>query len=448
MKTKLAALATAGLAVLASLSQASEINIATVDNQDMLRVKELSKYFLEQNPDVSINWTIHDETTLRIRLTRDSKRPKSEYDIYTLGYLQAFNWSKLGKLEPAPSSVVSTFAGQNFIDSVINGFQFDGSFYGMPFYGESSMTYYRKDRLIQYGLNISKEPTWSEIEQLLADLKLKSNGQYGNICLRGKAGWGENIALMTIIANSYGGRWYDEEWNTDVSSEAWHDALAQYLKLQKDFGLPTAWENGYNQNLAAFTSGDCDIWVDSTAAGSSVSAALNTNQVGFAYAPYETSKKGSSWLWSWGFAVSSTSLEKSAAWRFIQWATSEDYQNLVAEHYGISAVPPGTRTSLYSNADYQAYAPFAAITIESIEKSNMLDPTGVPSPYNGIQFVQTPEFEQSGQFFAKRLSEAVMMVKSGQDYDINSLQREVTEFADAAHRVATYMERHNLKKSD
>lgn len=314
--------------MLATATQASEINIATVNNQDMLRVQELSSYFLEQNPDVSINWTTLDESTLRIRLTRDSKRAKSEYDIYTLGYLQAFNWSKSGKLEPAPASIVNSFAGQHFIDSVINGFQFDGDFYGMPFYGESSITYYRKDRLMQYGLNISKEPTWSEVSQLLADLKLKSGGEYGNICLRGKAGWGENIALMTIIANGFGGRWYDEQWNTDVSSQAWHDALNQYLKLQRDFGLPTAWENGYNQNLTAFTEGNCDIWVDSTAAGSSVSAALNTNQVGFAYAPYETSKKGSSWLWSWGFAVSSSSLEKSAAWRFIQWATSEEYQNL------------------------------------------------------------------------------------------------------------------------
>jgi len=448
MKINLKALATAGIAILATLTSASEIHIATVDNSDMLRVKELSKYFLEKNPDVSINWTIHDESTLRIRLTRDNKRAQSEYDIYTLGYLQAFNWSKSGKLDPAPSSVVSTFASQNLIASIINGFQFGGNFYGLPFYGESSMTYYRKDRLLQYGLSISKEPTWSEIEQLLADLKLKSSGKFGNICLRGKAGWGENIALMTTIANSFGGRWYNEEWKTDVTSQAWHDAIDLYLQLQKDFGLPSAWENGFSQNLTAFTSGNCDIWVDSTAAGSTVAATLNTNQVGYSYAPYETSKKGSSWLWSWGFAVSSTSLEKTAAWRFIQWATSEEYQQLVAEHYGIGAVPPGTRTTLYNNPDYKAYAPFAAITIESIEKSDMLNPTSLPTPYNGIQFVQTPEFEQSGEFFAKRLSDAVKIVKSGQDFDISKLQKDVSEFADAAHRVATYMERNDLSTSD
>jgi len=31
----------------------------------------------------------------------------------------------------------------------------------------------------------------------------KSTGVYG-ICLRGKAGWGENMALLTAMSNSYG----------------------------------------------------------------------------------------------------------------------------------------------------------------------------------------------------------------------------------------------------
>jgi len=36
-------------------------------------------------------------------------------------------------------------------------------------------------------------------------------GVYG-ICLRGKAGWGENMAFLTAMANSYGARWFDEKW--------------------------------------------------------------------------------------------------------------------------------------------------------------------------------------------------------------------------------------------
>lgn len=431
----------ASLAALACAASANEIRIATVNNQDMLRVQELSRHFLADNPGTTIHWTVLDETTLRIRLNRDSKRAVSDYDIYTLGYLQAFNWSKSNRLDPAPDPIVRTLQSDNFIESITNGFRFDETFYGMPFYGESSITYYRKDRLAEYGLSLSSEPTWSEIDEALAELTRLSFGKYGHVCLRGKAGWGENVALMTTIANSFGGRWFNEEWQADVSSDAWFDAISHYLKLQKNYGLPEAWQNGYNQNLTAFTQGNCDIWVDSTAAGSSVSAALSEQQVGFAYAPYQHSKQGSSWLWSWGFGVSSTSPAKADAWRFIQWATSEQYQRLVEQEYGIGAVPPGTRESLYGNPSYQSWAPYAGVTIQSIEKSDMQNPSTLPTPYQGIQFVQTPEFEQTGQFLAKRLSEAVKVMANGQEYDVRRLQREVTDFANAAHRVATYMDR-------
>ncbi len=37
----------------------------------------------------------------------------------------------------------------------------------------------------------------------------KDAEQYG-VCLRGKAGWGENMAFLTAMSNSFGARWFDE----------------------------------------------------------------------------------------------------------------------------------------------------------------------------------------------------------------------------------------------
>jgi hypothetical protein len=60
-----------------------------------------------------------------------------------------------------------------------------------------------------------------------------------------------------------------------------------------------------------------------------------------------------------------------AAKTFIDWATNKDYLALVASKEGWANVPPGTRTSLYDNPEYQK-VPFAKMTLDSI---NSADPT-------------------------------------------------------------------------
>ena len=41
------------------------------------------------------------------------------------------------------------------------------------------------------------------------------------ICLRGKPGWGENMAYVSTLVNTYGGRWFDTDWNTTIVHARW-----------------------------------------------------------------------------------------------------------------------------------------------------------------------------------------------------------------------------------
>ena len=56
----------------------------------------------------------------------------------------------------------------------------------------------------------------------------KAAGVYG-ICLRGKPGWGENMAFLTAIANSFGARWFDEKWQPQFNTPEWKKTL-DYLR--------------------------------------------------------------------------------------------------------------------------------------------------------------------------------------------------------------------------
>jgi sorbitol/mannitol transport system substrate-binding protein len=156
------------------------------------------------------------------------------------------------------------------------------------------------------------------------------------------------------------------------------------------------------------------MWYDATVAATSIATTYPDvyKQTGYALAPVNLTKS-SGWLWTWALGIPQGVANSGAAWKFVSWATSKQYDQLVAQKYGWSAVPPGTRTSLYKNADYQkAAAPFAAITLESIDSVDPEHPTLHPVPYTGIQYVVIPQFESLGLTVAQQVAGAIAGTES------------------------------------
>ena len=278
-----------------------------------------------------------------------------------------------------------------------------------PFYGESSMMMYRTDLFQKAGLTMPEQPTWDFVIDAAKKLTDKSTSVYG-ICLRGKAGWGENMALLTAMSNSYGARWFDEKWQPQFDKPEWKKTLTTYVDLMKAAGPPGASSNGFNENLALFNSGKCAMWVDATVAASFVTNPRDSqvaDKVGFALAPNAGLGKNANWLWAWNLAIPAGSKKVAAAEKFIAWATSKDYTRLVASKEGWANVPPGTRTSLYQNAEYLKVAPFAKLTLASIDAADPNKPTVQPVPYVGVQYAAIPEFQGIGTTVGQQFSAAL-----------------------------------------
>jgi sorbitol/mannitol transport system substrate-binding protein len=152
------------------------------------------------------------------------------------------------------------------------------------------------------------------------------------------------------------------------------------------------------------------MWIDATVAASFVTNPKESqvaDRVGFALAPDNGLGKRGNWLWAWSLAVPAGTEKADAAQKFIAWATGKDYLKLVAEKDGWANVPPGTRTSLYENAMYQEAAPFARMTLESINAADPNNPTVDPVPYVGVQFVAIPEFQGIGTAVGQQFSAAL-----------------------------------------
>jgi len=402
------ALLVASIAAAPIAQAATTVTIGTVNNGDMVRMQGLSKAFEEANPDIKLDWVVLEENVLRQRLTTDIATKGGQFDVMTIGMYEAPIWGAKGWLQ-SMDNLPADYNVDDIFPAIRDGLSHDNTLYALPFYGESSMTFYRKDLFEANGLEMPAQPTWEQVKGYAKAIHKPEQGQYG-ICLRGKAGWGENMALVSTMGNTFGARWFDEQWKSEFTGEAWTNAVSFYVDLLGNYGPPGASSNGFNENLALFNSGKCGMWIDATVAGAFVTDKTQSkvaDNVGFTLAPQQVTTKGAGWLWSWGLAIPKTTDAAEAAKKFVVWATSTDYSDLVAKTSGIAAIPPGTRKSTYDNAEYIDAAPFAAKTLEAMKAADAKDSTVKPKPYIGVQFAAIPEFQSIASQVGKFVSGAL-----------------------------------------
>ncbi|WP_223567926.1 ABC transporter substrate-binding protein [Agrobacterium tumefaciens] len=396
-----------GIGLLAGLAQAEEINIATVNNGDMIIMQKLSSAW-EKETGNKINWIVLEENVLRERVTTDIATNGGQFDIMTIGGYEAPIWGKQGWLAPV-DDLGDDYDYADLLDPIKKGLTVDGKLYAVPFYTESSFTLYRKDLFDAAGLKMPDNPTYDQIKDFAAKLTDKSKQQYG-ICLRGKPGWGENMAFLGTMINTYGGRWFDMDWKPQLTSEPWKKAISDYVALMTSYGPPGAAANGFNENQTLFSSGRCAMWIDATSAAGRVydpKQSQVADKTAFTRAPVEATPNGSSWSWSWNLAIPNSTKKLETAKSFVKWATSKSYVKTVGESEGWVAVPPGTRKSTYELPEYKKAAPFADTVLKAIMSADPSKPTKDPVPYTGVQFVAIPEFQSIGTVVGQQIAAAL-----------------------------------------
>ena len=407
MKMLQATFAGAAVAVLGATAVAGEITIATVNNGHMIEMQKLTGHFEEANPGIKVNWVTLEEGVLRQRVTTDITTKGGQFDVMTIGMYEAPIWGARGWLEEL------SFGAEYDVDDILpamrGGLSANGKLYAAPFYGESSMIMYRKDLVEAAGMSMPDNPTWGHVADVAAAIHDGDAGVYG-ICLRGKPGWGDNMAFITTMANSFGARWFDGEWKPQLDSPAWNHAVSFYVDLLNRYGPPGSSANSFNEILALFNEGKCGMWIDATIAASFISDARQSkvaDQVAFAQAPVAVTRRGANWLWAWALAVPAGTKQADDAKKFIEWATSKAYIELVAETNGWGSVPTGTRQSTYDNPNFQSAAVFADAELAAILSSDPLNSTQEPTPYTGVQFAAIPEFQAIGIAVGQQMSAAL-----------------------------------------
>jgi len=401
------ALSTAVLLAATGLASAETLTIATVNNSDMIIMQKLSPKWEEATGN-KLNWVVLEENVLRQRVTTDIATKGGQFDIITIGAYETPIWGKAGWLATV-DDLGDDYDYADLFEPVKNGLSSEGKLYAVPFYAESSFTFYRRDLFEKAGLKMPDKPTYDEIADFAGKLSDPAAGVYG-ICLRGKPGWGENMAFVGTLVNTFGGKWFDMEWKPQLTSPEWKAAVGFYVDLMTKYGPPGATSNGHNENRALFASGKCAMWIDATSAAGYIynpKESTVADKTAFTNAPTKVTPNGAGWAWSWALGIPASSQKIDAAKSFLKWSTSKEYVALVGETEGWVSAPPGTRKSTYEGAKYKEAAPFADFVLSSILAADPAHPTKDPVPYTGVQFVAIPEFQALGTTVGQNVAAAL-----------------------------------------
>ena len=410
--TAVAASLVGGVLVTAPAQAAATINVLMVGNPQMKDLQTLTADNFTKKTGIKVNYTVLPENELRDKVTQDVASGAGQYDVVTLGMYDIANWGGTGKVKALDSYVAKDAAWDkaDVFPAMIKGLSGkDGKLYAAPFYGESSMLMYRKDLAEKAGVKMPLRPTWQQVAAAAAKMNDPKNGVAG-ICLRGLPGWGEQFAPLTTVVNTFGGTWFTKDWQAKVNDKPFVDAVSFYVDLLKKSGQKGAAQSGFTECDNAMAQGKAAMWYDATSATGSIEKTGFSNFVGkfgYSYAP-TVKTKASGWLWAWAFAIEGSSKQAANAWKFISWATSKDYENLVGNKLGWTAVPDGKRASTYANTKYQAAtAAYYKVVLGSLEAADPLNPGVQPRPTSGIQFVAIPEFADLGTAVSQEVAKAI-----------------------------------------
>jgi sorbitol/mannitol transport system substrate-binding protein len=366
--------------------------------------------FEKQHPGIKVKFATYDEGDLRAAIEKNVSTHSNAFNVIMIGPYETPLFAKNGWLTNLSSQYIAKDPGYDagdLLPPIAKSLSYKGDLYAVPFYGESSMLYYRKDLFAKAKLTMPQHPTWDQVQSFAA--KLNQKGKISGICLRGLAGWGDNMAALDTVVNTFGGEWFNQKWEPQLTSPAFTQATNFYVNLIRKYGEPGASNDSFNQLLTLYGQGKCAMWYDATVAATSIAGTYPAvfKQTGYAFAPVKATKS-SGWLWTWSLGIPQGTADSAAAWKFVSWATSKNYAKLVGGKYGWSAVPPGTRTSLYHNPQYmQAAKAFAGITLASINSTDPNHPTLHPVPYVGVQYVDIPQFETLGLQVAQQIAGAI-----------------------------------------
>ena len=322
-----------------------QIVIAAPDINAISAGQQYSRLFEQANPNIEVIWRVFEENVLRDRLLGNFALNKQEFDIVLIGPFELSNWLEQGWFLPININLMRT-AFDDLFDNHKKTIKIKNTLYAMPFTGETTVLFYRKDLMKKNGLTLPDKLTYQSMLPLLEKLHQPDKGQFG-IGLRTRPGWGQNMALISILVNTLGGSWTNSEGKINVVTQEWLEAVDLYKLLLQKYGPNELEDLGWQDNQKLFAEGKIAFLIDASNLSSyflNPNVSVISDKFAIADVPIVKQYDGARWFWSWNFAIPNSSTNPKLAESFIQFMAK---QKSGVEHAYLT--PPGVRHSDYKN---------------------------------------------------------------------------------------------------
>ena len=274
-----------------------------------VKLKDLATKFMAANPGTTVNVTPVDWGVAVDKLQTAIAGHQTP-DVSQMGTDMMGQFASTGALEAVPSN----FQAETFFESAWNTNIVNGTVYGVPWYVETRMLYYRKDIFEKAGIT-SPPATWDD---LLADAKAvkeKGGAQWG-IGL-GTKNWQEYFPFLW----SDGGQVMDSSGKFQLNSPQAVEALTFYDEFFKDGLAPKSVPEGFDITPAfvkgthpMFFSGPWHIGLLRDSGGPGFADK-------YAIAPIPKKASSTSFIGGGNLVVYKDSKNKDLAWKFVQFLT-------------------------------------------------------------------------------------------------------------------------------
>ena len=288
---------------------------------------EFSADFEEANPDADVEVTAIPWESAHDKLAGAIASGETP-DVSLIGTTWMGEFAEAGGLMPTPEGLVDE---ADFFPGAWQSTEVGGTSYGVPWYVETRVLYYRSDLAEQAGWDEAPK-TWDELKQFAVDMEEKGGADFGLNLQPGQTG---SWQTMLPFAWSNGASLTNEEGTEyTIDSPETAEALDYYNSFFEDGHSetrlldPGELESGFAKGTyGAFVSGPWHT-------GLVEDAGVTEDQYAVATIPSPDGEQGSSFVGGGDLAVFNDSDNTDAAWKYVQWLSEAETQQAFYEEVG------------------------------------------------------------------------------------------------------------------
>ena len=281
---------------------------------------------------------------------------------------------------------------QQFLPGSVEAITFNGKPYGMPWFTDTGLLYYRKDLLKKSGFN-GPPKTWDELKQMTRKVRRDSDIKFGFLFQGAKSEAGVCDGCEFIWG--HGGNVLDPSDPTKVlvDSPQAIEGLETERSMITDGIAPkavtvyeeTETEGGFLRGDAVFLRNWPYVY---SLIGTSSYPKLKTDQVGVSELPSADGKPGNGTVGDQPLYISTSSKYPDAAWKFIEFLSATEQQRFRAVEG--SYLP--TRSALYDDPEIQDSVPVVALAKQALQHTR---PRPVSPYYSDMSLEMQDQFNAS-----------------------------------------------------